>query len=170
MDAEERSSAERAPRPPASRAPGGRPPGEEPPAGDWGKALAIGFAAWLLPGLGHWLLGRRGKGLFFLVAIWGTFLAGWALSDFRAVFWKPDRIATYGQLGMGVPTLVLLVGKEPFSSALGRTFYEPTGASENLLPHYDVGTLYTCVAGLLNVVVVLGAFRLALWGRADVHR
>jgi hypothetical protein len=155
LDAEERSREEREPVVPAE---------------GWAKALAIGFAAWLVPGLGHWLLGRRGKALFFLVALWGTFLAGWALSDFRAVFWKYDRIATYGQLGMGVPTLVLLAGKAPFSAALGRTFYEPTGPSENLLPRYDIGTLYTCVAGLLNLVVALSAFSLALWGQGEAHR
>jgi hypothetical protein len=66
---------------------------------------------------------------------------------------------------MGVPTVILLAGKPAFSSALGRTFYEPTGPSENLLPHYDVGTLYTCIAGLLNVVVVLNAFSMALWAQ-----
>ena len=142
----------------------------KPSAGNWGKALAIGCAAWLVPGLGHWLLGRRLKGLFFFLLLSATYLAGWALSDLRAVFWKHDRIATYGQLGMGVPTLVLLAGKEPFSAALGRTFYEPTGPSENLLPQYDVGTLYTCVAGLLNLVVALSAFSLALWGQGDAAK
>jgi hypothetical protein len=149
----------------------GEAEGSEPviPAGGW-RPLAIGFAGWLVPGLGHWLLGRRGKALFFLVALWGTFLAGWALSDFRAVFWKYDRIATYGQLGMGVPTVVLLVEREPFSAALGRTFYEPTGPSENLLPYYDVGTLYTCIAGLLNLLVAVNAFSLALLGsRGGAH-
>ena len=130
------------------------------------------MAGWLIPGLGHWLLGRRGKALFFLVAIWGTFLAGWVLSDYRAVFWKKDRIATYGQLGMGLPTTPLLLVGEPLTERLGlRDFeeplYEPTGLSENLLPHYDVGALYTCVAGLMNLVVVLSAASLALGGGPD---
>jgi len=131
---------------------------------DWPKAVAVAVAGWVVPGLGHWLLGRRGKAVFFLAAVWGTFLAGWVLSDFRAVFWKPDRIATYGQLGMAVPTVPLLAARQALGSALGHEVYEPTGSSENLLPHYDVGALYTCVAGLLNVVVLFSAISLALWG------
>jgi len=136
---------------------------------DWAKAVGVALAGWALPGLGHWLLGRRGKALFFLVTIWGTFLTGWVLSEYRAVFWKKDRIATYGQLGMGLPTAPLLLVGEPLTDRLGlRDFtepmYEPTGHSENLLPHYDVGALYTCVAGLLNVVVALSAASLALGG------
>ena len=134
---------------------------------DWAKALGAAVAGWALPGLGHWLLGRRGKALFFVAAIWGTFLTGWVLSEYRAVFWKVDRIATYGQLGMGLPTVPLLLVGEPLTERLGlRDFgepmYEPTGPSENLLPHYDVGALYTCVAGLMNVVVALSAASLAL--------
>ena len=131
---------------------------------DWPRAVGVAVAGWVIPGLGHWLLGRRGRALFFLVAIWGTFLAGWVLSDFRAVFLKKDRIATYGQLGMGVPTLPLLAGRGRLARILQHDIYEPTGSTENLLPYYDVGTLYTCVAGLMNVVVILSAVSLALGG------
>lgn len=131
----------------------------------WAEVAAVAVAAWLVPGLGHWLLGRRGKAVFFLVLLWGTFAAGWVLSDFRAVFWKRDRIASYGQLGMGVPTVPLLVGRGALASALGlEEIYEPRGASENLLSHYDVGALYTGVAGLMNLVVALSAVGLALGG------
>lgn len=131
----------------------------------WGEVVGVAAAGWLVPGLGHWLLGRRGKALFFLVTLWGTFAVGWVLSDFRAVFWKRDRIATYGQLGMGVPTVPLLLGRGALASVLGlEEVYEPRGASENLLPYYDIGALYTCVAGLMNLVVVLSAVSLALGG------
>ncbi len=141
-----------------------RPKKQDARSVDWPKAVGVAVAAWVIPGLGHWLLGRRGKALFFLVAIWGTFLVGWALSDYRAVFLKRYRIATYGQLGMGVPTVPLLAGRERLARILQHDIYEPTGSSENLLPHYDVGTLYTCVAGLMNVVVILSAVSLALGG------
>jgi hypothetical protein len=139
---------------------------------DWTKALAIGVAAWLVPGLGHWLLGRRGKSVLFLVMIWGTFLAGWGLSECRAVFWKTDRIATYAQVGAGALDLFLLADPQPLAQAVGAPLtgeppYEPAGPSENLLRYYDVGTLYTSVAGLLNVVVAISAVSLALgWGPA----
>jgi len=133
--------------------------------------VGVTLAAWCVPGLGHWLLGRRGKAVFFLLAIWGAFVTGWVLSDFRAVFWKTDRIATYAQLGMGVPTVPLLLEGEAFVEGFGlleleadEKLYEPTGSSENLLPYYDVGVLYVSVAGLLNVVVILNAIALACWG------
>lgn len=35
-------------------------------------------AAWLIPGLGHALLGRRGRGLIFAALIWGAFTLGLA--------------------------------------------------------------------------------------------
>jgi len=63
-----------------------------------------------------------------------------------------------------VPTLPLLAGRARLARTLQHDIYEPTGSTENLLPYYDVGTLYTCVAGLMNVVVILSAVSLALGG------
>jgi len=134
---------------------------------DWSKVATVALAGWLVPGLGHWLLGRPGKAIFFLLAIWGTFLTGWALSDCRSVFWKKDRIATYAQMGVGALDLALMANPRPVAAAFGASLpaeppYEPAGPSENLLPYYDAGTLYTSVAGLLNIVVVISAVSLAL--------
>jgi hypothetical protein len=111
-----------------------------------------GILAWLVPGLGHWYAGRRGKALLFAAVLTSTFVAGMLLGDVRNVYFSPTRLPSYGQLGAGLLALVPMV-LVPANSA-------PTGSSDNLVPTFDVGTYYTCVAALLNLLVMLNAIRI----------
>ncbi|HWZ54334.1 MAG TPA: DUF6677 family protein, partial [Candidatus Acidoferrales bacterium] len=38
------------------------------------SALSIAIAAWLVPGLGHFLMGRRGRAIAFFIAVGGLAL------------------------------------------------------------------------------------------------
>ena len=122
------------------------------------------FLGWLIPGAGHLLLGRRGKALLFFVLLVGTFFVGLALGDFRNIYFSRQRIAILGQLGLGLPTILIsfrsilsLVG-EAFGKSASLTF--GLGPKE-FFPLYDVGTIYTVIAGLLNLVVALNAYSIA---------
>src|SRR5262245_35604951 len=46
------------------------------------------FLAWLVPGLGHYYQGRRGKAVLYFVCIVGLFLAGMWMGDWKIVFWR----------------------------------------------------------------------------------
>ena len=154
-------------------------------------ALAA-FLAWLLPGLGHFYQGRTAKAVLFFVCILGTFLfglylgssetAGWG----RVVYasWRPDdkRLPYLCQVGVGLPALPALVqtlrvrnGRAPLPP---KQFMAPPplqpGAGAPTLNqlhrqlgrYFELGTVYTMVAGLLNVLAIYDA-----WGGPVVaHR
>lgn len=113
------------------------------PAGDPLLAMILG---WCVPGLGHWLMGSRGKAVFFFVMIMSTFAAGVWLADFRNVKYDDNEFYWVGQLGCGAILMIanVFVG------------YPPAGKMP--IEWYEIGLLYICVAGMLNVVLLLNLF------------
>jgi len=111
-------------------------------------ALAM-FAAWLVPGLGHWLLGRRGKGLLYFGIITFTFVAGMWLADWRNVR-SDDDFQLY------------LIG-EAFCGGLTLVAWKLTQHLELLHPQpwLDAGLLFSTVAGIMNVCVIVDVYETA---------
>jgi len=108
------------------------------------RAVAMGLG-WLVPGAGHVLLGRWGKGLFFFGVLALTYLAGLWIVGFRPVSIEENPFYYVGQYGSGA-TMFLAKALGPDKS------YPRDGVP---VSWYDPGLLYVCVAGLLNLVVVL---------------
>lgn len=128
--------------------------------------------AWLVPGLGHLYQGRTAKGLLFMICILSTFFYGLFLSDGRAVYasWTDwDRRLPYlCQIGTGLPALPALVqtylvrnGKAPL---LGGIMAPPATMQQlndwwrELHRYFELGTVYTMIAGLLNVLAIYDAW------------
>lgn len=112
--------------------------------------LLVSALAWLVPGAGHLLLGRRQKGLIFLVAIPAMFIIGVALDGrvFPFEFSQPlVALAAVAARGVGLPAFVA----GWFGLGLGVV----TAAS------YEYGNAFLIVSGLLNMLVVLDAFDVA---------
>jgi len=111
----------------------------------------IGLAAWFVPGAGHLWLGRRQKGLVFLVVPTLMFAFGLWLEG-RLFPFDPSQplvaLAALADIGIGVPYLV--------ARALG------TGAGVVVAWTYEYGNTFVIVAGLLNMLVVLDAFDIAM--------
>lgn len=112
--------------------------------------VAICMAAtWIVPGAGHWLLGRRAKAWLYFAVLTAMFLIGLVLAEFRAVRSDEDfflyLLGEGGYAGLAFPTLWLTRGLEL--------------ASE--LPRLEVGRLFATVAGLMNVVVIVDVFETA---------
>jgi hypothetical protein len=144
--------------------------------------------AWLVPGLGHLYQGRVGKGVLFFVCVFGTFLFGFLIGDKKVVYAsspgdEPWRWQYYCQLGVGLPALPALVQRGradmPPHPILGTLMQPPsrqpqeiTDASGNVAfqpnelaawtvqmhPRYELGTVYTVIAGLLNILVICDAY------------
>jgi len=112
-------------------------------------------SAWLVPGMGHLILGRFGRGLLFLVLIAGSFIFGLSLHG-RLYAPVPDPTArfhvdlisvlwSFAQVGTGFCYILGHV------LGFGSTFRP--GA-----PTYEYGNTFMFLAGLLNYLVIHDAF------------
>lgn len=138
------------------------------------------FLAWLWPGAGHLYQGRYAKGLLFMVCILSTWFCGLTLGGGRVVYaawnnvdWRWQYVC---QLGVGAPALPALIqayrvrgDNEPF---LGEFMAPPhRGQVEGMIEegplaklhkqyhaYFEIGTLYTVIAGLLNVLAIYDAY------------
>lgn len=109
------------------------------------EPVSAGALAWVVPGAGHLALGRRRKALLFFLLIVGTLISGWLIGERGNIFFERGRYHVLPQMGAGVITFVL---------SLGRTSAEP---KTTVMHFFEIGTLYTMVAGLLNVLAVMDA-------------
>lgn len=119
------------------------------------RAPVAGLLTWILPGLGHFYLGDRGRGLVLLVAVSATFWTGVAVGGVRATI-DPQghKLWFTAQLCTGGNTLAAFALRQQVERH--RTEDE-TSASTNYWLSTDIGVHYTGVAGLLNILVILDA-------------
>jgi hypothetical protein len=115
------------------------------------KYLIVALA-WAIPGAGHLLLGRRQKGITFLVVLTLMFATGLALEGriFPLGFdWSQPLVglAAIADLGIGVPYFVARFGGYGVGRVVAIT--------------YEYGNAFAIVAGLLNMLVVLDAWDVA---------
>ena len=108
--------------------------------------VQVAVLAWLVPGLGYVVLGERAKGRLFGALIIAAFLGGLVLGSFQDVFIGPGRYAILAQAPAGIVALASL----GVSHVRGLR-EAPTAVNLRL---FDIGTLYTTVAGLLNALLV----------------
>ena len=127
-----------------------------PPFGAWAPAVVLG---WLIPGAGHLLLKRTGRGVLLLVAVTGMFVCGLMM---RGAMFHPQTgdllttlINTGGFIGDVCSGLLYLL-----SVWLG--YNQPDMAGHV----HDYGTKFLVTAGLLNILAMVDAFDIAA-GRKD---
>jgi hypothetical protein len=140
--------------------------------------------AWLWPGAGHLYQRRYAKGLLFMVCILSTYFFGFGIGGWRVVyasFRQPDlRLPYLCQLGIGLPALPAIVEwhraySNPPKDPLFGGVFRPPGDSRHkiqeslgtdrlaawhleLKGRFELGTLFTMIAGLLNILAVYDAF------------
>jgi hypothetical protein len=109
------------------------------------------LAAWAIPGAGHLWQGQRSKGLVFLVALPLMFAIGLAASGRLFPFDLSEPLvglAALADVGIGIPYFV--------ASSLG------LGGGDVRAVSYEYGNAFAIVAGLLNVLVIIDAYDVAL--------
>ena len=133
--------------------------------------------AWLVPGVGHLYQGRTSKGILIFVTISLLFITGLQMSGGKAVycsFRRPDlRWQFVGQFFVGsasVPAIIqnrVVRGQQAnvdvsvIRPLFGGKFSPPVSMEEREEWHGDyhayfqMGTLYTLVAGLLNLFAIV---------------
>lgn len=137
--------------------------------------------AWLIPGAGHYYQGRTFKATIFITSISLCILIGMVISGGRCVYasWNgvEKRWQFALQAGVGLPAIPAAIqawrknaGKPPFFEGwiFGQgepaPFAAPSTAGQLNQWHkrtasgFELGTLYTMIAGLLNVLAIYDAY------------
>jgi hypothetical protein len=109
------------------------------------------LAAWLVPGSGHLWLGRRAKGLVFLVALTAMFAIGLALQGRLFPFESSQP-------------LVFLAAAADVAAGLSyfAAWAFGWGQGQVALVTYEYANAFLIVAGLLNMLVMLDVFDIAV--------
>jgi TM2 domain-containing membrane protein YozV len=158
------------------------------------RPLAPGAAvlSYLIPGLGQIYQGRVGKGVLFLVCLYGLFFYGMYLGSWKNVYipdiarmepnWENNnwhlrsrplanlynRLQFAGQFWIGVaawPAVFQYANYDPNDQRgplFGTFDREPSERLTNDLirdsdKHWDLGWIYTVIAGVLNILVIYDA-------------
>ena len=145
---------------------------------DLRQPAVAAFWAWFWPGAGHFYQRRYAKGVLFMVCILSTYFFGLSLGGGRVVYasWtKTDKRWQYlCQIGVGLPALPAIVqnrrvmnGKPALFGGLMAPPAQPVRPEERdelarwheeYHSFFELGMLYTMIAGLLNVLAIYDAF------------
>lgn len=121
------------------------------PARDRVGVAIVCLVSWLVPGAGHLQLGRREKGLVFLIALPVMFGMGLYLGGRLFPFaWSEPLVALAAGADLGA-------GLWYFASR-----FAGYGGGQVVAVTYEYGNTFLIVAGLLNFLVMLDAFDIAL--------
>lgn len=129
---------------------------------------AAGLLSWVLPGLGHLYVGERVRGWILLVTMTVTFWTGVAVGGVRGTVdikghtgWFMAQICSGGHTGAALALRWATGPGEGETQAAQLNAHPRRGESPpTFYGHFasiDIGIVYTAVAGLLNVLIILDA-------------
>jgi hypothetical protein len=124
-------------------------------AGRAALALFAVIAAWLVPGLGHFLLGRWGRALVFFCAVSGLVVSGYLL---RGNVFPPHSGDSFGTLGF-------LADAGTGIFYYFSRFFEAAGPDVSRAAG-DCGTRFIAAAGVVNLLAVLDTIEISTGRRS----
>ena len=116
-----------------------------------GRAATAALLAWIVPGLGHYYLGRRRTGILFAIIVTVCFVLGLSFAGRLSTVEQGQPLtilATFAVYGAGI----LNIAARTLSSNVGGTVLAPT---------YEYGCAYILTAGLMNLLLMLDAWDIA---------
>jgi len=114
-------------------------------------SLLAALLAWVIPGAGHLFLRRRGRAAIFFLLVITSVAVGWSLDGnlYRAVAGQPlTLLGMLASMGTGLPYFLLR-----FVAGYHGLVDSPT---------YEYGTAFLLTGGLMNLLLVLDAWDIAL--------
>ncbi len=141
--------------------------------GDTGRTALSCLLAWILPGAGHFYLGKRGKGAVFFAVILVTFFLGLYM-DGRVYIAGPDQplsyLATFANLGLGPLDLIgrqisydriVYFVPDPSDRALHTEIMDRI-RDRILVSTHEYGTTFILAASLMNILLILDVFDIGI--------
>jgi len=119
-------------------------------------ALIMGLCAWLVPGAGHFLLREKTRAIIIFVGIVGLFTLGIYIGSIGVIDPVNEKLWYIAQM-LTSPTVAL------FGRATVIKGYESFGKPN------EIGQIYTSIAGMLNLLCVVNAIRLAYCGPTQAN-
>lgn len=128
-------------------------------------AKGLLFLAWLIPGLGHWLLGKRVRAGVFAAVVLAAFVTGVLLDGELAVPQQNSPLSwffAFGCLGNGMLYLFRLLWVNGLDGLISATFpYGLQGGGDPVAAGFFYGKTFLYTAGLMNLLVVLDVHDIA---------
>jgi len=116
-----------------------------------GQLVWLCIAAWLIPGCGHFMLGKRGRALILGTAIILMFLSGLAMKGEFYAMQSGSILQSLGFLGEMCVGVAM-----PAAKFFGYQGGDPFFVSA------DYGTAFLVSAGMLNALAILDAFDISM--------
>jgi hypothetical protein len=122
-------------------------------------------AAWLIPGLGHWLLGKRVRAAVFASLVVASFVTGVLLDGELAVPQRSSPLSwffAFGCIGNGVLYLIRLIWVNGLDGLFSAGFpYGLHGGGDPVSAGFFYGKTFLYTGGLMNLLVVLDVHDIA---------
>jgi len=114
-------------------------------------AIIAPLAGWLVPGLGHFLLRKWGRGALLMLAVFIMFFAGLGMQGKVYGFNTGDLLDILGFVGDVGSGLLYFIARSM-----------DWGGGNIQRAVADYGTKYIVVAGLLNIIAAVDAHQIAI--------
>lgn len=119
------------------------------------RAFAAMILALLLPGAGHFFLGRRARALAFFAIVVFMFVLGLAIDGSMYKLWesKGDLLSTLASLGSMGSGLLYFLGD----------MFGPKGSIRSSM--FEYGRTFVLTAGVMNLLLMLDCWDIAVRGK-----
>jgi len=121
--------------------------------------------SWLLPGLGHWLLGKRVRAGVFAAVVTASFITGIFLHGEIAIPQQSSPLSwffTFGCIGNGMLYFIRLLWVNGLDGLFSASFpYGLSGGGDPVAAGFFYGKTFLYTAGLMNLLVVLDVYDIA---------
>ena len=118
--------------------------------------MIVGLAGWCVPCAGHLMLGERSRGVIIFFAIAALFVGGLFIGSIGVIDSANAGPWYMGQM-LASPTVALLAKLNP--TVGGLPAYPSYGKP------FEIGQIYTTIAGLLNLLCIINAVYMAYSGK-----
>ncbi len=127
-------------------------------AASHGAPIGLLAIAWLIPGLGHWLLGKRVRAAVFAALVVAAFVTGVIVDGELGTPRQSNPFAwlsTFACIGNGLLYLIRLVWLNGLAGVVSAFPFDLQGGGDPVAVGFSYGNTFLYTGGLMNLLTVL---------------